>query len=149
VSRVTPGRITASFQMRASSGKLRLSPITILATAPMRVSCIIEALTRPMAIRTICSNGRSSCAAASATRADVGAHRLAHDRGEQVLLGLVVEVERALADAGAPGDLVQPGAAKPFSAKHLERRGHDLRRPLRLAPPPLRLTRREHGWTSY
>ena len=62
---------------------------------------------------------------------DIGHDHLAHDGAEHVLLGLEIEIERALGEAGAARDLhPRPGEALLGGG---ERRGDDVARPLLLA----------------
>ena len=67
---------------------------------------------------------------------EVRQQRLAHDRLEQLLLAVEVEVERALADAGAGGDVLDPGGGEAASGEALQRRSKDLLRPRLLAATP-------------
>jgi hypothetical protein len=69
----------------------------------------------------------------------VGDDRLAHHRPEQVLLGLEIEIERALRDPGPGGDVVQPRGREALLGEHLQRRGDDLAGPGFTASSPLGL----------
>ena len=59
-------------------------------------------------------------------RFQVGQHGLAHDGAEQVLLGREVEVDRALADAGGRGDILQLGRGVAALGERGERGGDDF-----------------------
>jgi hypothetical protein len=52
----------------------------------------------------------------AADRLDVGRDRLFDDRPEELLLGLEIQVERALGDAGPRGDLVEARRGEPLLA---------------------------------
>ena len=67
---------------------------------------------------------------------EVRQERLAHDRLEQLLLAVEVEVERALADPGAGRDVLDPGRGEAALGETLERRRQDLLRPRLLAAAP-------------
>ena len=67
---------------------------------------------------------------------EVRQQRLPHHRFEELLLAGEIEVERALADAGARRDVVDPRRAEAALGEHLERRLDDLGRPRLLAPSP-------------
>src|SRR5262245_17317454 len=56
-----------------------------------------------------------------------GNHAL-DDRLEQRLLGLEIEIGQALADAGAGGDILEPGAGIALGGEFLDRRRYDLLR---------------------
>ena len=62
-------------------------------------------------------------------RLEVGQHRLAHHGAEQVLLGREVEVDRALADAGRGGDVLQLGRGVAAFGERGEGGGDDLAGP--------------------
>ena len=59
-------------------------------------------------------------------RLEVRQHRLAHDGAEQILLGREVEVDRALADAGGRGDVLQLGRRVAALGERGEGGGDDL-----------------------
>ncbi len=69
----------------------------------------------------------------------VGGDRLAHHRPEQVLLGLEIEIERALRDPGPGGDVVQPRGGEALLGKHRQGRGDDLAGPGLAASSPFGL----------
>ena len=75
-------------------------------------------------------------------RAHQRAQHRAHEFLEQALLVAEVEVDRALGDAGAAGDVVEPGGGKASRGKLLERGGENGRAPFvparRTRPPPPR-----------
>jgi hypothetical protein len=99
----------------ASSGKLRDSPITILATAPIRTRPITSTM-RAKTRRIRSPNGRVALGHEAGDHVQIGGDRLAHHRPEQVLLGLEIEIERALGDPGRAAMSSSRAAAKPFSA---------------------------------
>ena len=61
---------------------------------------------------------------------------IAHHRLEEVFLVLEVEVERPLGDAGARGDVVEPGARIALFDEEFERGGDQFGRPCFLAAFP-------------
>ena len=63
---------------------------------------------------------------------------IAHHGPEDVLLGLEVEIERALRDAGPLRDVLQLGGCEPLLREDRQRRLHDLGRPVGLAPAEFR-----------
>ena len=63
-------------------------------------------------------------------------HGLAHHRNEQVLLVLEIDVDRALGDAGALGDLIERGRRVAVARKLDERGFDDFLRAFGLAPAP-------------
>ncbi len=67
---------------------------------------------------------------------DVGHQGGAHDRLEQLLLALEVEVERALADARARRDVLEPGGGEAALGEARQRRRQDLLGPRLLAALP-------------
>ena len=62
-------------------------------------------------------------------RLEVRQHRLADHGAEQVLLGREVEVDRALADAGGRGDVLQLGRGVAAFGERGEGGGDDFTRP--------------------
>ena len=67
--------------------------------------------------------------------------RVADHLPEKLFLVGEVEVDGALGEPGALGDVLQARSREAALAKHSERRGQDLPRPLPREPPPARLNR--------
>ncbi len=81
--------------------------------------------------------GRSRMLAQQALDArEIGQERLPDHGLEQLLLAREVQIERALADAGAGGDVVEPGGAEAALGEDLERGVDDLGGSRVLAPAP-------------
>src|SRR6266540_3175652 len=73
---------------------------------------------------------------ARASLLDDGDDRLTHQRLEQRFFVLEVEVDRALGNAGAAGDILELRGSEPAVGKDFKRRRDDLFRTGVLAPAP-------------
>ena len=93
-----------------------------------RRAVAISSAKRGRSIRSRSANGTSSAATDALDRLDIGDHRLADDGAEDVLLGLEIEIERALGDAGAGRDLLDPRAGKALFGEHAAARPRRCRR---------------------
>src|SRR5258706_15476610 len=69
---------------------------------------------------------------------DVGGDGFGDDRSKEVFLGFEVQVERALRDARATGDVVQARGGEALLDENRESRRDDLAGPLTLATTPAR-----------
>ena len=107
-----------------------ISRITSLRRVPKisrtKMSAMVSAITRAGISRT--------CVVSMAPT--IGRQRRAHELLEQALLVAEVEIDRALGDAGAAGDVVEAGRGKAGGGEFFERGGEDRVAPVGLSGRP-------------